>query len=158
MPDSGKGGTCGRIFWRALVSGLENLAVIPAFLMLQLPKKNKPSYGERRFELLGRGPFIPDGQKTVWIHTVSVGETLGAASFIKLLAARCPDLHIGRLRPARQPRQSPSKASRSTASRLSTQGLRSSHSSGECILRRSLLWRPSSGPRCLSPRKGTAFR
>jgi len=94
MPDSGKGGTCGRIFWRALVSGLENLAVIPAFLMLQLPKKNKPSYGERRFELLGRGSFIPDGQKTVWIHTVSVGETLGAASFIKLLAARCPDLHI----------------------------------------------------------------
>ena len=82
MPDSGKGGTCGRIFWRALVSGLENLAVIPAFLMLQPPKKNKPSYGKRRLELLGRGAFIPAEEKTVWIHTVSVGETLGAASFI----------------------------------------------------------------------------
>ncbi len=94
MPESGKVSLCGRIFWRALVSGLENLAVIPAFLMLQLPKRNKPSYGKRRCELLGRGSFIPAEEKTVWIHTVSVGETLGAASFIKLLAARCPDLHI----------------------------------------------------------------
>lgn len=86
--------TCGGLFWRALVSVLENLAVFPAFLMLQLPKRNKPSYGKRRLELLGRGAFIPAEEKTVWIHTVSVGETLGAASFIKLLAAKCPDLHI----------------------------------------------------------------
>ena len=85
---------CGGLFWRALASGLENLAVLPAFLMLQLPKRNKPSYGKRRFELLGRGEFIPADQKTVWIHTVSVGETLGAASFIKLLASKCPDLHL----------------------------------------------------------------
>ena len=85
---------CGGLFWRALASGLENLAALPAFLMLQLPKRNKPSYGKRRFELLGRGEFIPADQKTVWIHTVSVGETLGAASFIKLLASKCPDLHL----------------------------------------------------------------
>jgi len=85
---------CGGLFWRALASWLENLAVLPAFLMLQLPKRNKPSYGKRRFELLGRGEFIPADQKTVWIHTVSVGETLGAASFIRLLASKCPDLHL----------------------------------------------------------------
>ncbi len=57
------------------------------------PQRGKPGYGRRWAELLG---FVPrqTGPAPLWIHTVSVGETLAASPLIRELRARYPDLPL----------------------------------------------------------------
>jgi len=59
-----------RTFWRAL---------------------RTPHHGSRWHQRFGFVPIINSGQKVIWIHCVSVGETLAAVPLIKKLQKRYPD-------------------------------------------------------------------
>lgn len=79
--------------YRLLYNLLIHLGLPLALLALYWPKKGKPGFGERWAEHLGRVP--PSGQEApLWIHAVSVGETLAITPFIRALKAERPDLPI----------------------------------------------------------------
>ncbi|MGZ8067909.1 lipid IV(A) 3-deoxy-D-manno-octulosonic acid transferase [Aeromonas salmonicida] len=79
--------------YRLLYNLLIHLGLPLALLALYKPKKGKPGFGERWAEHLGRTPA--SGQEApLWIHAVSVGETLAISPFIRALKAERPDLPI----------------------------------------------------------------
>ncbi|MGY3932535.1 3-deoxy-D-manno-octulosonic-acid transferase [Aeromonas encheleia] len=79
--------------YRLLYNLLIHLGLPLALLALYRPKKGKPGFGARWAEHLGRSPA--SGQEApLWIHAVSVGETLAITPFIRALKAERPDLPI----------------------------------------------------------------
>ncbi|MGL6049705.1 MAG: lipid IV(A) 3-deoxy-D-manno-octulosonic acid transferase [Aeromonas salmonicida] len=79
--------------YRLLYNLLIHLGLPLALLALYKPKKGKPGFGARWAEHLGRTPA--SGQEVpLWIHAVSVGETLAISPFIRALKAERPDLPI----------------------------------------------------------------
>lgn len=79
--------------YRLLYNLLIHLGLPLALLALYKPKKGKPGFGARWAEHLGRAPA--SGQEApLWIHAVSVGETLAITPFIRALKAERPDLPI----------------------------------------------------------------
>src|SRR5690606_22849432 len=79
--------------YRLLYNLLIHLGLPLALLALYKPKKGKPGFGARWAEHLGRTPA--SGQEApLWIHAVSVGETLAISPFIRTLKAERPDLPI----------------------------------------------------------------
>ncbi len=71
------------------------LAVIAPFLLVGLYKKqpNKPTYGARWKEHFGFAKPI-QGNSPVWIHAVSVGESIAAIPIIRELKAKHPEQGI----------------------------------------------------------------
>ncbi|MGL5332697.1 MAG: lipid IV(A) 3-deoxy-D-manno-octulosonic acid transferase, partial [Aeromonas veronii] len=79
--------------YRLLYNLLIHLGLPLALLALYKPKKGKPGFGKRWAEHLGRLPAT--GQEApLWIHAVSVGETLAITPLIRALKAERPDLPI----------------------------------------------------------------
>ncbi|MFQ2224539.1 lipid IV(A) 3-deoxy-D-manno-octulosonic acid transferase [Aeromonas enteropelogenes] len=79
--------------YRLLYNLLSHLGLPLALLALYKPKKGKPGFGKRWAEHLGRLPAT--GQEApLWIHAVSVGETLSITPLIRVLKAERPDLPI----------------------------------------------------------------
>ncbi|MGH1410987.1 MAG: 3-deoxy-D-manno-octulosonic acid transferase, partial [Aeromonas sp.] len=79
--------------YRLLYNLLIHLGLPLALLALYQPKKGKPGFGKRWAEHLGRLPAT--GQEApLWIHAVSVGETLAITPLIRALKAERPDLPI----------------------------------------------------------------
>ena len=66
------------------------LALPIVWLRLFVRARREPAYAERRGERFGRVPARV-GQDVVWFHTVSAGETIGAAPVIRALKSRLPD-------------------------------------------------------------------
>ena len=81
------------MIYRLLYNLLIHLGLPLALLALYKPKKGKPGFGKRWAEHLGRTPAT--GQEApLWIHAVSVGETLAITPFIRALKAELPELPI----------------------------------------------------------------
>lgn len=81
------------MIWRLAYNLLIHLGLPLALLALYKPKRGKPGFGARWAEHLGRVP--PTGQEApLWIHAVSVGETLAITPLIRALKAERPDLPI----------------------------------------------------------------
>ncbi|SIR26338.1 3-deoxy-D-manno-octulosonic-acid transferase [Aeromonas sp. RU39B] len=81
------------MMWRGVYNLLVHLALPLVLLMLYKPRKGKPGFGARWAEHLGR--VSSTGQTApLWIHAVSVGETLAITPLIRALKAQYPDLPI----------------------------------------------------------------
>lgn len=79
---------CARFSVRYLYTFLFYLATPFIFLKLWWRSRREPAYRERLAERLGYYPFKLE--KCVWLHAVSMGETLAAIPLIKALQARYP--------------------------------------------------------------------
>jgi 3-deoxy-D-manno-octulosonic-acid transferase len=77
---------------RIIYSILFYLALPYVFLRLLWRSRNAPLYRQRILERFGFCPHIFN--RCIWIHAVSVGETIAAIPFIKTLKARYPDIPI----------------------------------------------------------------
>lgn len=77
---------------RYIYSFLLYLALPYLFLRLWWRSRRLPEYRERLGERLGYYPFTL--KKCLWVHAVSVGETIAAIPLIKALKSRYPDLPI----------------------------------------------------------------
>ena len=78
--------------WRILYSLLIYM-ILPAILMRLLLRSIKvPAYGQRIGERFGLG--AQSLKSCIWVHAVSVGETLAAVPVIELLLERYPDEDI----------------------------------------------------------------
>ncbi|TMX34650.1 lipid IV(A) 3-deoxy-D-manno-octulosonic acid transferase [Vibrio sp. Hep-1b-8] len=83
--------TCIRIIYSMV------LLIAAPFLLFGLlkTKQGKPSIGKRWNELFGKTPLINNSAKdVVWIHAVSVGETIAVTPFIKALKKRSPETQV----------------------------------------------------------------
>ena len=63
----------GRLYWRA---------------------RKAPAYGLRKAERFGFIDLPPDGRPVIWVHSVSVGETIASAPMVKALQTQYPDHKI----------------------------------------------------------------
>ncbi|EJG0236521.1 lipid IV(A) 3-deoxy-D-manno-octulosonic acid transferase, partial [Vibrio parahaemolyticus] len=79
-----------RIIYTAL------LALASPFLLLGLykSKPNKPKFGGRWKEHFGITPQLKTHQRPIWIHAVSVGESIAATPLIKELKQQYPEQPI----------------------------------------------------------------
>ncbi|TDE21622.1 3-deoxy-D-manno-octulosonic acid transferase [Vibrio owensii] len=68
------------------------LALASPFLLFGLykSKPNKPKFGERWKEHFGRTPKLETTERPIWIHAVSVGESIAAIPLIKELKKQNP--------------------------------------------------------------------
>lgn len=68
------------------------LALASPFLLFGLYKRkpNKPKFGERWKEHFGRAPKLETTERPIWIHAVSVGESIAAIPLIKELKKQNP--------------------------------------------------------------------
>ena len=74
---------------RWLYSALLYLLLPPAFVRLWLRGRRNPAYRARWGERLGLVPPLPQAPR-IWLHAVSVGETIAAAPLLRALQARLP--------------------------------------------------------------------
>ena len=63
-------------------------------LRLYLRAKKAPDYWQRKAERFGFFPPLPSGKPCIWVHSVSVGETIASAPLVKLLQSRFPNHQI----------------------------------------------------------------
>lgn len=72
------------------------LTIVSPFLMWSLYRKRdgKPSVGARWKEHFGFTPTLETNKSPIWIHAVSVGETLSVSPLIKKLKSQHPDQPI----------------------------------------------------------------
>ncbi|MET2847595.1 lipid IV(A) 3-deoxy-D-manno-octulosonic acid transferase [Vibrio owensii] len=72
------------------------LTIASPFLLFGLykSKPNKPKFGQRWKEHFGITPKLTSDEKPIWIHAVSVGESIAATPFIKALKEQSPDQPI----------------------------------------------------------------
>ncbi|HCG7365724.1 TPA: lipid IV(A) 3-deoxy-D-manno-octulosonic acid transferase [Vibrio parahaemolyticus] len=72
------------------------LALASPILLLSLykSKPNKPKFGPRWKEHFGITPKLNTDQRPIWIHAVSVGESIAAAPLIKALKKQNPEQTI----------------------------------------------------------------
>ncbi len=67
----------------------------PFFLYgLYKPRANKPSFGSRWKEHFGVTPKLSNSKPPIWIHAVSVGESIAATPLIKSIKQQFPELPI----------------------------------------------------------------
>ncbi|WP_086774370.1 lipid IV(A) 3-deoxy-D-manno-octulosonic acid transferase [Vibrio coralliirubri] len=66
----------------------------PLLFGLYRKRPNKPKFGKRWIEHFGFGDHLDCKQQPLWIHTVSVGETIAAIPFIRKLKEQEPNLPI----------------------------------------------------------------
>lgn len=81
------------IIMRLLYTFLIYLFSPVILFLLYKPKKGKPGFGSRWKEHLGFVPS-PSDKDPIWIHAVSVGETLAITPFIKALKQQHPNVPI----------------------------------------------------------------
>ena len=82
-----------RIFYTLLITLISPLALYS----LLKKRSDKPAVGKRWKEYFGYvSPLILDesNQEIIWLHTVSVGEVLGATAFVRTLKQRYPHLKV----------------------------------------------------------------
>ena len=82
------------MFYRLLYTLLIYLALPLVLFITFRPQSGKPGYGQRWRELLGWVPPLQSQTPPLWIHTVSVGESLAAIPLIRELKARHPELPL----------------------------------------------------------------
>jgi 3-deoxy-D-manno-octulosonic-acid transferase len=72
------------------------LIISPVFMYLLYKKRpGKAAFGSRWVEHFGFTPHLNnDGKKVIWVHAVSVGETIAVTPFIQRLKNAYPDVHI----------------------------------------------------------------
>ncbi|HDM8176055.1 TPA: lipid IV(A) 3-deoxy-D-manno-octulosonic acid transferase [Vibrio harveyi] len=72
------------------------LTIASPFLLFGLykSKPNKPKFGQRWKEHFGITPKLTSDEKPIWIHAVSVGESIAAKPFIKVLKEQNPEQPI----------------------------------------------------------------
>ncbi|SBS65302.1 lipid IV(A) 3-deoxy-D-manno-octulosonic acid transferase [Vibrio splendidus] len=72
------------------------LALVAPLLLFGLykSKPNKPKFGRRWKEHFGITPRLKSNQRPIWIHAVSVGESIAAVPLIKELKKQNPDQTI----------------------------------------------------------------
>ncbi|MFA0415198.1 lipid IV(A) 3-deoxy-D-manno-octulosonic acid transferase [Vibrio renipiscarius] len=72
------------------------LLLLAPVLLISLYKKrpNKPRFGSRWKEHFGLTPKLTTTKRPIWIHAVSVGESILASSIIKELKRQSPELPI----------------------------------------------------------------
>ncbi|EPO5777954.1 lipid IV(A) 3-deoxy-D-manno-octulosonic acid transferase [Vibrio harveyi] len=72
------------------------LTIASPFLLVGLykSKPNKPKFGQRWKEHFGITPKLTSDEKPIWIHAVSVGESIAATPFIKVLKEQNPEQPI----------------------------------------------------------------
>lgn len=72
------------------------LTLAAPFLLLGLykSKPNKPKFGVRWKEHFGITPKLDSSQRPIWIHAVSVGESIAATPLIKELKKQDPEIPI----------------------------------------------------------------
>ncbi len=72
------------------------LTIASPFLLFGLykSKPNKPKFGQRWKEHFGITPKLTSDEKPIWIHAVSVGESIAATPFIKVLKEQNPEQPI----------------------------------------------------------------
>lgn len=72
------------------------LALLSPFLLFGLykKKKGKPSFGNRWVEHFGFSPKLTSIDPPLWIHAVSVGETIAVTPFIKRMKEKYPHQKI----------------------------------------------------------------
>ncbi|WP_434997466.1 lipid IV(A) 3-deoxy-D-manno-octulosonic acid transferase [Vibrio scophthalmi] len=82
------------MLWRLLYSLL--LTLVAPFLLFGLYKKkpNKPRFGARWKEHFGFTPKLKCTKRPIWIHAVSVGESILAINIIQKLKLLSPELPI----------------------------------------------------------------
>ena len=82
------------MFYRFFYCLLIYLAMPLVLLHLFVPRRGKPGYDRRWAELLGWTPTIRAELSPLWIHTVSVGESLAAIPLIRSIKTAYPQLPL----------------------------------------------------------------
>ena len=76
---------------RLLYTALFYLALPLVIARLIWRSRSAPAYAERWSERFGFFPELPQDRPTIWVHAVSVGETLAALPMIRQLQQRYPN-------------------------------------------------------------------
>ncbi|WP_252178688.1 lipid IV(A) 3-deoxy-D-manno-octulosonic acid transferase [Endozoicomonas sp. 4G] len=79
---------------RFLYSFLLYLAVPAVLIKLVLRARKSPAYGYRWRERFGFIKKLPDDKPVIWVHSVSVGETIASAPMVKALMNQYPGHHF----------------------------------------------------------------
>ncbi|OBT10218.1 3-deoxy-D-manno-octulosonic acid transferase [Vibrio sp. UCD-FRSSP16_10] len=82
-----------KFFIRAIYTTLLALLSPLLFMSLLRKKEGKPSIGKRWIEYFGITPKLL-GSRPIWIHTVSVGETIATTPLIRALKEKYPQQNI----------------------------------------------------------------